>query len=83
MAIPLSSHPDETRSALLYEMDTVSAVHWALLSVASSPMQKKAVEIRLYCVGEPFLNLSDLHLGVCFCRFGSETASVLCRLTRK
>lgn len=55
MAVPLCSHPDETRSALLYEMSTVSAVQWALLSVASSLMQKKAVEIRLYCMAGPFL----------------------------
>lgn len=30
----LCSHTDETRSILLYEMGTVSAVQWALLSIA-------------------------------------------------
>lgn len=49
----LYSHPDDTRSALLYEMGAVSAVQWALLSVALSLMQKQPVEIWLHCVVGP------------------------------
>lgn len=54
------------------------------LSLAMSLMKKKAVEIWLYwVVGLLPISLIYLHLDVCFCSFGSEAVSVLCRLTGK
>lgn len=54
------------------------------LSLAMSLMKKKAVEIWLYwVVGFLPISLIYLHLDVCFCSFGSEAVSVLCRLTGK